>query len=88
MSMVLWNKLSEADRKLITEASEKAGAYCTELTTAVLEDSYKTLGQKLTIIQPPQLDIQSFRDAVVGLFDDWDGTKWPAGLMSRIRELK
>ena len=88
MSMMLWNKLSEADRKILFDASDKAGAYCTELTQAVLQDSYKMLGEKLTIIEPPKLDIQSFRDSVVGVFDDWDGTKWPAGLMAKIRDLK
>jgi tripartite ATP-independent transporter DctP family solute receptor len=88
MSMALWNKLSEADRKLILKASEEAGAYETELTLKMIQDSYKTLREKLTVIEPPQLDIQSFRDSVVGLFDDWEGKKWPVGLLEKIRNLK
>jgi TRAP-type C4-dicarboxylate transport system substrate-binding protein len=88
MSMPLWNKLSEADRKLILKASEEAGAYETELTIKMIEDSYKTLREKLTVIEPPQLNIQSFRDSVVGVFDDWEGKKWPVGLLEKIRNLK
>lgn len=88
MSMKHWNKLSEADRKLIYRATEEAGNYETELTQQVIEDSYKLLREKMTVVEPPTLDIQSFRDAVVGLFDDWEGTKWPAGLMGKIRNLK
>jgi TRAP-type C4-dicarboxylate transport system substrate-binding protein len=88
MSMALWNQLSESDRKLIVKASEEAGAYETQLTVAVIDDSYKLLKDKLTIIQPPELNIQSFRDSVVGLFDDWEGKKWPAGLLEKIRNVK
>ncbi len=84
MSMPLWNELSTKDQKLILKASEEAGAYETELTLQVIEDSYKILREKITVIETPELDIDSFRDAVVGLFDDWDGQKWPAGLLESI----
>ncbi len=88
MSMDMWNKLSEEDRKLIFRATEEAGSYETEFTQQVLADAYKTLKEKLTVISPPELDVQSIRDKVAGIFDDWDGTKWPEGLMDKIRNLK
>lgn len=88
MSMALWSELSEADRKLIVKASEEAGAYETELTIKMIDDSYALLREKMTVIEQPQLDIQSFRDSVVGVFDDWEGKKWPAGLLEQIRTLK
>ena len=88
MSMPLWKRLSDANQRLIVRASEEAGAYETELTLKVIDDSYKILNEKLTVIQPPELDIQSFRDSVVGIFDDWEGKKWPAGMLANIRNLK
>jgi tripartite ATP-independent transporter DctP family solute receptor len=88
MSLPLWNGLPKKDQDLIVKASEEAGAYETELTLKVIEDSYKILRAQMTVVEPPELDIDSFRQAVVGLFDDWDGQKWPAGLMEKIRNLK
>ena len=44
--------------------------YETELTLKVIEESYKTLRAKMTVIEPPGLDIDSFRDSVIGLFND------------------
>jgi tripartite ATP-independent transporter DctP family solute receptor len=88
MSLPLWNELSKKDQELIFKASEEAGAYETELTLKVIEDSYKILRAQMTVVETPELDIDSFRQSVVGLFDDWDGQKWPAGLLESIRNLK
>jgi TRAP-type C4-dicarboxylate transport system substrate-binding protein len=87
-SMVHWNKLSADDQKLIFNASEEAGNYETELTIEVIGNAYKILNEKMTVIAPPALDIDSIRNSVQGIFDDWDGTKWPAGLMQQIRNYK
>jgi tripartite ATP-independent transporter DctP family solute receptor len=88
MSMVHWNKLSADDRKIIFRASEEAGKYGTEQTLKVIENSYKVLNEKMKVITEPELDIESIRQSVMGIFDDWDGTKWPKGLMQNIRDLK
>lgn len=87
-SMTHWNKMSESDREIIYKASEEAGDYETELTAKVIEDAYKILNDKMTVIAPPELDIDSVRNAIVGIFDDWDGTKWPEGLMEKIRNMQ
>lgn len=88
MSMPLWNRLSDKDKNLILKASEEAGGYETELTLKVIEDSYKILREKMTVTEPPELDIDSFRNSVVGLFNDWEGKKWPVGMLENIRNLK
>jgi TRAP-type C4-dicarboxylate transport system substrate-binding protein len=87
-SMVHWNKLSADDQKLIFKASEEAGNYGTELTIEVIGNAYKILNEKMTVIAPPALDLDSIRNSVSGIFDDWDGTKWPEGLMQQIRNYK
>ena len=53
----------------------------------VIENSYKVLNEKMKVIAEPELDIESIRQSVEGIFDDWDGTKWPKGLMQNIRDL-
>jgi len=88
MSMIHWNKLSADDREIIFRASEEAGKYETEQTLEVIENSYKVLNEKMKVIAEPELDIDSIRQSVVGIFDDWDGTKWPKGLLQNIRDLK
>jgi TRAP-type C4-dicarboxylate transport system substrate-binding protein len=87
-SMAHWNKLSASDQKIIFKASEEAGNYETEQTARVIGNAYKILNQQMTVIQTPELDIDSIRNGVVGIFDDWDGTKWPSGLMQQIRNYK
>ena len=87
-SMTHWNKLSADDQKLIFKASEEAGNYGTEQTIEVIGNAYKILNEKMTVIAPPALDLDSIRNSVAGIFDDWDGTKWPEGLMQQIRNYK
>jgi len=83
----LWAGLSEADREAIYQASEEAGAIVTELTEQQLEEAYATLEENITVIRPPELDLDAIREALEGTFSDWDGTKWPEGTLDRIRGL-
>jgi TRAP-type transport system periplasmic protein len=82
-----WASLSEADRQAIVEASEEAGALVTELTEQQLAEAYEVLEATITVIRPPELDLDAIREALEGTFSDWDGTKWPAGTLDAIRGL-
>jgi TRAP-type transport system periplasmic protein len=82
-----WASLSEADRRAIVEASEEAGALVTELTEQQLAEAYEVLEATITVIRPPELDLDAIREALEGTFSDWDGTKWPAGTLDAIRGL-
>lgn len=86
-SPALWDRLSEADRQIIMNATEEAGELVTTLTEQQLAQAYNTLRQNITVIDEPELNLPAIRDAMVGLFDDWDGTRWPAGLLNQIRQL-
>lgn len=88
MAMPLWKKLSPKDRELIFDAAEKAGNYETELTQKQLATVYDFLKTKMTVITPPQLDLDSIRKKLEGAFDTFEGTKWPAGLLKKVSELK
>jgi TRAP-type transport system periplasmic protein len=82
-----WASLSEADRRAIVEASEEAGALVTDLTEQQLAEAYEVLEATITVIRPPELDLDAIREALEGTFSDWDGTKWPAGTLDAIRGL-
>ncbi|HSG90820.1 MAG TPA: TRAP transporter substrate-binding protein [Pseudomonadales bacterium] len=83
----LWNALSEADRQAIVEASEEAGALVTERTAQQLAEALEFLEANITVIREPELDLPAIRAALEDTYLDWDGTKWPAGLLEAIRGL-
>lgn len=88
MAMPLWKKLSPRDREILFDAAEKAGHYETELTQKQLATVYDFLKTKMTVITPPQLDLDSIRRKLEGAFDAFEGTKWPVGLLKKVSELK
>lgn len=80
-----WNRLSAADKDLILKATETAGNYETQLTQKQLADVYAFLKTKMTVLEPDLLSIQAKLD---GIFNDYEGTKWPAGLMQKIKAIQ
>lgn len=84
MSADRWSELSAADQKLIHEASEIAGNTETELTRQQLKDVYSRLNAKMTIIEP---DLNSIRQRLDGVFDSYEGEKWPKGLLQKIKDM-
>ncbi len=88
MAMPYWKKLSKRDQEIIFDAAEKSGNYETELTVKQLNTVYDFLKTKMTVITPPQLDLESIRKKLEGAFDSFEGTKWPHGLIKKISDLK
>jgi TRAP-type C4-dicarboxylate transport system substrate-binding protein len=87
-AMPFWKKLSKKDQEMIFDAAEKAGNSETELTQKQLTTVYDFLKTKMTVITPPQLDLDSIRKKLEGAFDSFEGTKWPAGLLKKVSALK
>lgn len=85
MSLDMWNGLSAADRAMITKAASIAGDYETQKLGEVMKGVYDTLGQKMTVVTP---DLASIRQALTGAFDDFEGQKWPKGLIAKIAAVK
>jgi tripartite ATP-independent transporter DctP family solute receptor len=88
MAMPLWKKLSKKDQEMIFDAAEKSGNYETQLTQKDLTTVYDFLKTKMTVVTPPQLDLESIRKKLDGAFDSFEGTKWPAGLLKKVSDLK
>jgi tripartite ATP-independent transporter DctP family solute receptor len=82
-----YNSLSEADQNALLEASEEAGALVTKLTNEQLETAYDKLAQNMTVVTEPELRLDLIREALEGVFDDWDGDKWPAGMLDKFRNM-
>lgn len=80
-----WNKLSAADRDLIFKASEEAGNLETQLTQKQLGEVYATLRSKMTVLDA---DLPSIQSKLEGVYNDYEGTKWPAGLLGKIKALQ
>lgn len=83
----VWARLSAADQQAVIDASEEAGALVTDLTRAQLDEALEFLAERITVIREPELDMPSIRAALEATFEDWDGVKWPAGLLEQIRGL-
>lgn len=83
----VWASLSDEDQQAIYEATEEAGALVTELTQEQLAEAYEVLEAEITVIEPPELELDAIREALEGTFSDWDGTRWPEGTLDRIRGL-
>ena len=79
-----WQKLSEEDRNIMMDASDQAGTLVTELTQKKLQEAYDQLEGKMTVITPPELKLDEIREELKGLFNDWEGVKWPKGLLEKI----
>ena len=87
MSPSFYDSLSDSDKKVLLDASEKAGELVTQLTKEQLESAYTVLRENMSVIEEPELKLDQIREALEGVFSDWDGVKWPAGLLDSIRAM-
>ncbi len=82
----IWNQLSDKEKKILFDASEKAGDYVTELAQREINNSIEFLSTKMRVIIPNN---QSIRDALEGVFEPlFEGKKWPVGLLKDVREIQ
>ncbi|MCG8508275.1 MAG: TRAP transporter substrate-binding protein DctP, partial [Rhodospirillales bacterium] len=86
MSGDMWADLPKADQDMIAKAAEAAGAYGTEVLQKEMGEVYDNLRTKMNVIDQP--DLASIREALKGAFDDFEGEKWPKGLISSISSVK
>ncbi len=79
--------LSAADQKVLYDVSEEAGALVTKLTREQLETAYAKLRQHMTVVTEPELRLDLIRRELEGVFNDWEGVKWPKGLLEKISRM-
>ncbi len=86
MSMDAWKGLKDGNKAIITKAAQTAGEYETKLLEEQMAGVYANLKQKMTVIENP--DLASIRQALKGAFDEFEGQKWPKGLVAKIEAVK
>lgn len=87
VSPALYEGLSEADQQILFEASEEAGKLVTDLTNKQLETVYDNLSEHMTVVTEPELRLDLIRVELEGLFNDWEGVKWPVGMLEAFKNM-
>ena len=78
-----WRSLPADDRALFEDAARQAGTVVTDLTKKLDEESIGILkAAGCTYVVPEQ---KAFQAALAGVEDQFEGTLWPQGLVSRSR---
>lgn len=80
----MWQGLDPELQTVMQNAAEEAGALTTERAEVQLEEALMTLEQEIDVVEP---DVESFRAALGGVFEEFDGEMWPAGLLEETRQL-
>ena len=88
MSPSLYEKLSDTDKEAFKAASEEAGELVTKLNNEMLDSVFTELESKgMTVITEPELRLDLIRAELENLFADWDGVKWPKGMLEQFKNL-
>lgn len=80
-----WGGLCAADREAITAAATEAGQLDTAEVEKQLAAAEQELRSTITVVEP---DVEAFRAALDGQFDQFDGQLWPAGVLDTARRLR
>jgi TRAP-type transport system periplasmic protein len=80
-----WQRLSPSDRDLVLKATEEAGNLETALTQKQLDEVYTLLRTKMTVLDA---DLASIQAKLEGIYSDYEGTKWPKGLLAQIKAMQ
>lgn len=80
----LWSSLCAEQQDAMRTEAEEAGEIATEEVGVQLEEAMATLEQEIEVVEP---DIESFRTALQGVFEEFDGELWEEGLLEETRQL-
>lgn len=80
----VWNSLCADQQEAVQTEAEEAGMVTTEETTQQMEEATATLEEQLEVVD---VDVESFRTALEGVFEEFDGDLWPEGLLEETRQL-
>lgn len=80
----VWNSLCTEQQEAVQTQAEEAGAVTTAETSLQIEAAMVTLREQLEVVD---VDVESFRTALEGAFEQFDGVMWPEGLLAETRQL-
>lgn len=79
-----WQSICSEHQDVIRAEAEKAGQITTDETDEQMQEAMATLEEHLTVVD---VDVDSFREALDGAFEQFDGELWPEGLLEETRAL-
>lgn len=80
----IWNSLCASHQQAVREQAERAGEVATAEVATQMESAMATLEAQIEVVEP---DIASFRTRLEGVFEKFDGSLWPEGLLAETRRL-
>lgn len=80
----LWSSLCAEQQEAMTTEAEAAGEIATKEVATQMEEAMSTLEQEVNVVEP---DVESFRTALDGVFEKFDGKLWEKGLLEETRQL-
>jgi TRAP-type C4-dicarboxylate transport system substrate-binding protein len=81
----IWQELPTEHQQALREAGIEAGDELTELMQSKIQEDFDFLAERMEVLEP---DVDSFRAALEGAFDQFAGELWPEGLEEQIREMQ
>lgn len=79
-----WDSLCTSQQDAIRDEAEKAGEIVTTENAKQIDEAMTTLKKSITVVD---VDVESFRTALKGVFEQFDGKLWPEGLLEQTRQL-
>lgn len=79
-----WQGLCAEQQDAVLAAAEPAGELVTESVATQMEEAIATLDAELEIVD---VDVESFRTALDGAFEQFDGELWDEGLLEEVQAL-
>jgi TRAP-type C4-dicarboxylate transport system substrate-binding protein len=83
-SEIVWSSLCAEHQEAVLAEAEKAGEVTTAEVAKQIVTAMETLEKNLEVVD---VDVESFRTALEGVFEQFDGDVWPAGLLAETRLL-
>jgi len=80
----VWGSLCADQQDAVLEEAEEAGEVATEEVATQIEEAMTTLDENIEVVEP---DVESFRTALDGAFEQFDGELWQEGLLEETRQL-
>lgn len=79
-----WAAMCDEQRAAIETEAETAGELITDEVATQMDEAMTTLEENLEVVD---VDVDSFRTALEGVFEKFDGDMWPDGLLEETRQL-
>lgn len=80
----VWGSMCAEQQDAVREQADKAGELATEEVATQMEEAMSTLEGSIEVVEP---DVDSFRTALEGSFEQFDGELWQEGLLEETRQL-